>query len=579
VVNFRGIENVSLIEFFKVSLQEGFIVSSENASAHPSSRQAIFLLLLTALVYIQTLGFAFMGFDDTPYILENPKVHTWKALPAYFLWSFGGQAFKDTAHTIPNLYRPAVATWVLLNYKLFGAHAFPWRLAVLVLYLISVWLFWRLAWRLTGNDFVSISAALLFALHPLHAEGIAWLSGSTVEQLLCLFFLSGFLSYLRWRDDPQPARLLLCGMLVLAALFSKETGMALPVLILIHAVLFRPKNGPFPFRRFASLAVAVIAPVFIYLLLRILNVHGVVVSSAPASRWADAWHTTPLLFVSYLKNALWPLRLANWYDVPIVTSISQWQFYLPFVVCLAYLGITVWAAVRKPLVGFLLFWWAVPLLPSFLGMLAFGDAEIMHDRFTFVALGGLCLLAAQILNRLPESGEPIFGFQPAAVAATLLLAISLGALTVRQAYTWKDDMSMAFRAFVVSPQVVRPRILLGAELVKRGRKSEAVDLYLDTLHIDPDRWESIFAYGTALASNGEAEKGIRVLLHGTQVAPTRTAFYLALAEIFKYHGRVDEAARILEQGIPVADQPELLRARLAQMQPPQMQPQRSAITP
>lgn len=538
---------------------------AEIAPTRPQLTHALFLLVIALLVYSPTLRFPFIYFDDTLFIVSDSSLHHWSSVPSFFLPS----VFSDPSHNdvlkIPNFYRPVVSLGTVVNYKIFGLHPALWRVEVLILYGLCVWLCWRLAYRLTRNEFASLAAALLFALHPLHVEGVAWLSGAGVELLLCGFFLGGFLSYLRWRETSKPLWLALCGTLILLALLTKETGAALPVLIGAHALLFRKQEDRNGTVQLLPLSAAVVTPVVVYACLRVLAIHSVVASVSRHS-WADVLRSAPLLFSIYLQHAFWPFRLANWYSVDVVSSFSWWRFYFPLVICAAYAGLTLWALARKRQAGFLLLWWAVPLIPALIGVLNFTDCEYVHDRFTFLALAALCIMGGTALSRLPEMKQQLFGFRTTSVVALAVITMIFGATSAMLVFTWRSDLAMAAHAVEVSPTAVRPRILLGVALQRQKDREGALALYRDTLKLDPNRWETLFAYGTALANNGDLNDAVKVLSHGLEVAPSKSAFYLILADILANAGRYDDASRLLENGIPVAEQPQLLKAKLSKVQ-------------
>src|ERR1700674_693718 len=366
----------------------------------PALKHGLFLLLVTFLVYAQAVTFAFLNLDDSAFIVQNQYAHHWQSLPSYFAPSMG-DAFEKSITKIPSFYRPLTATWLLLNYKLFGLHPAFWHLAAIALYALGVWLLWRIAWKLTRDDSVALAAALLYALHPLHVEGVAWLSGACVETLMAAFFLGGFLAYLCWREDRRSIWLIASGVLALCALLCKETAAALPVLIGAHALIFRraETKGSSGQRRWIWPVVAMATAVGAYTLMRMSAIHAVV-ASGRGHTWADVLRTAPLLYVTYLKHALWPAHLAMWYDVGIVNTVTGWNFYLPLAICIAYALLMIWALVRKPLIGFLLLWWVVAMGVPIVAVLVFPDFEIVHDRFTFVALAGLCVLVASGLRRL-----------------------------------------------------------------------------------------------------------------------------------------------------------------------------------
>lgn len=537
---------------------------AENLVARPTFAYALFLLVITLLVYAPSLRFPFLNLDDTPFIVQSRSVHQWSSVPSFFAPSAEDVADRKSRN-LANFYRPAVSLWILLQYKLLGLHPLLWRCIALALYGCGVWLFWKIVQKLTRDDFVSLAAALLFALHPLHVEGVAWLSGACVELLLWVFFCGGFLAYMHWRETERPAWLVLCAVLILLALLSKETGAALPVLIVAHALIFRRRRDGAGPLRWLPLGLSVAVPVTAYAFLRVVALHTVAIS-ASRHNWGEVLLSTPLFFVVYLEQVVWPVHLANWYDLQIVSSTNWAEFFLPLTVCLAYAGLTVWAILRKPLLAFLMLWWAVPLVPALVAIRTFVDNEYMHDRFTFVALAGPCILAAIGLSRLPATARSLFGFRASSVAGLAALVVTLGSLTVMQVSTWRSDFAMKLHAVEVSPRAVRPLLLLANDMQQNNDRDSALILYRRAVTLAPDHWETLFAYGAALANDGDQADAVHVLNRGLEIAPAKSAFYLILADILAQAGRFDDASKLLENGIPVAEQPQLLRAKLNELQ-------------
>lgn len=540
----------------------------ENTTTHPAVKHALFLLVVTSLSYVATLNFPFLGLDDTPFIVQSQSVHQWSSVPSFFAPSADVVADRQRRN-LANFYRPAVSLWILLQYKLLGLHPLLWRCTALALYGCSVWLFWKIVQKLTQDDFVSLAAALLFALHPLHVEGVAWLSGACVELLLWVFFCGGFLAYMHWRETERPSWLVLCAVLILLALLSKETGAALLVLIVAHALIFRRRrDGAGPWR-WLPLGLSVAVPVMVYAFLRVVALHTVAIS-ASRHNWGEVLLSTPLFFVVYIEHVVWPVHLANWYDLQIVSSATWARFYLPLTFCLVYAGLTVWAILRKPLLAFLLLWWAVPLVPALVAIRTFVDNEYMHDRFTFVALAGPCILAAIGLSRLPGTARSLFGFRASSVAGLAAWVVALASLTVMQVSTWRSDFAMTLHAVEVSPRAVRPLLLLANDMQQNNDRDSALILYRRAVTLAPDHWETLFAYGAALANDGYQTDAVRVLKRGLEVAPAKSVFYLILADIFAHAGRFDDASKLLEDGITKAEQPDLLRAKLNELEARQL---------
>ncbi len=541
--------------------QEGSVSPMEKAATSSSWKYALFLVAVVVLVYAPSFRFPFMVLDDTQFIVRNPVAHDWSALPSYFTGVQSATA-KQGVQKIPNLYRPLPAIWVLIDYSVLGLRPGLWHLVDVLAYAAGVLLLWGIARKLTGNDFVALVAALLYGLHPMHVEGVTWLSGASVEMVLDVFFLGGFLAYLHWRETGKPAWLATVSTLTLCALLSKETAIALPVLICAHALIF-PRLEAKTSRRAIVPILAMVATVAVYFLVRSLAIHGVV-APHPQHSWGDVVRTAPLLFVTYLQHALWPAHLGTWYDTPVVRSVSDPKFYLPLIVCAAYALVTVWALVRRWVSGFFLLWWVVGLAAPVIGVLAFPDHEILHDRFAFLALAGLCM-AASALVRLPSRGQSLYGFNATSVVVMAVVMVVLGALTIAQVETWSNDIVMYTHAAEVSPRSVRPRLLLANEWLKRNRLDQALALDRAALAIDPERWETLFAYGVTLDASGNRPEALRVLAHAAQAAPEQDVIYDVWAGLLAESGDLDGAGKILEKGINAAESPAALKYELERL--------------
>ena len=174
----------------------------ENNSAHQSDssqgqslRERYFVaavLFITAVTYLGTLQFGFV-YDDDPQILHNPFVKSWGYVPQYFVSSVWKQLFP----LVPgNYYRPLFLLWIRLNYAAFGLRGMGWHLTAVLLHVLVTWLVYCVIKRLTGRVTVAWLTALIFGVHPIHHEVVAWISGTT-ESLFAAMFLLAFLAYLK----------------------------------------------------------------------------------------------------------------------------------------------------------------------------------------------------------------------------------------------------------------------------------------------------------------------------------------------------------------------------------------------
>ncbi len=188
------------------------------------------LLVMTAATYLQTLRFDFVS-DDGLQIADNPFIKSWRYLPHYFVitvWSHLG------AQSPGNFYRPIYLLWNLVNYSLFGLNPVGWHAAAILLHLVVTALVYLTVRQMTNRTSVAWLTALIFGVHPVHPEVVAWVSGVT-DSLYAAFFLGAFLAYLNSREKKWGGWMAVSVGLYGLAAFSKETAIVLPVLVFAHA--------------------------------------------------------------------------------------------------------------------------------------------------------------------------------------------------------------------------------------------------------------------------------------------------------------------------------------------------------
>src|ERR1700743_2857296 len=517
-----------------------------------------FMSVVTVLVYLQVVRFSFLVFDDTPSILNNEAVRHWDSLP----WFFDTDVWQGAYPTSMLYYRPLFLCWLLLNFKLFGIHGALWHAAEVVLYVTGVVLAWRLARKFTRDEFAALAAALIFALHPLHVESVAWISGA-VDTLLSVFFFAGFLAYFRWRESLKREWLFACAALTACSLFTKEAGGALPVLIFLYELLVPAQTeecAPKGKSRLA-LAAALGAPIAIYAAARVYVLSNVV-KAQDHRTLLDVVQLAPILLANYLKQIVWPAHLAAWYDIRLPHAGSNPSLILPLIIVVAFAGLTMWMLVKKRELGYFLLWWWVAIGPAIAGVLTLPEFDSGHDAYNFLAMFGICLFVAILLRQLPSPSAELFGF-PAARAVILSgITAALALLRARQVNWWQSDMQMYQRAVDMSPRAIRPHALLGNEYLNHGKFDRAVQLYRETRDLEPDNWLVNYSYAAALYKTGRWDETFGAVKQPLPLNPRAISTYILWAQDLLVQGKKDEAIQVLEQGVKVVDNPEQLRERI-----------------
>lgn len=499
------------------------------------------VLATTFLVYAGTLQFEFV-YDDLGQIVANPAVQNWKYFPQYFRANVWMQQLA-----VGNYYRPLFLGWLLLNHTLFGLHPALWHLTTVLAHLGVTALVFGLALRLTSDRRIAIVTALLFGLHPVHLEAVAWISGVT-EPLLALLLIPAFLAYLNWRERGRRAQWMAAALALYAlALLSKETAVVLPALVFAYEWLYAPGEKPWSARLRASLMAA--APFVLvtgaYLLARAQALGGVAHKTVNLEG-NIALLTIPSALWSYVRLMMAPVELSVFYDTPYVTHVSMKYFVWPLVGVLLVIGLLLWwwRRSRSPLVAFASLWMLLPILPLLnLTVLPMGD--FIHDRYLYLPSVGWAMLVAMALAHLDT--RQILG-RPAGQAAALGLAAVMAFATVAQSVPWANDLLLYYHGMAVAPNNDLPRNKMAASLVNRGMYNEGIKLYEVVLASDPDYWYANYRMGYAQYMTGHYPAAERYLARATELHGTPDEFYyLGLAQ--EKQDKLDGARAALEQAI------------------------------
>jgi Tfp pilus assembly protein PilF len=490
-------------------------------------------LLITAITYIKTLGFGFV-YDDSGQIVGNPFLRSWRYIPKFFvtpLW----------VHQLPaatgNYYRPLFLLWSLINYSVFKDRPFGWHMEAVVLHLIVTWLVYRVVGKMTGRNMLAWMTALLFGVHPVHHEVVAWISGAT-ESLFAIFFLAAFLAYLKSRESSPGLWVAISCLLYGLALLSKETAIVLPVLVLAHAWISERVAGRGGWRgltdrirRHLRLGAAYVPVAVIYLFARSWALSGLGHPGGEGSGFT-IWWTLPSVLLFYVQHWVFPVRLAEFYDLFAQRGPNVSHVLLPGVTLLG-VGISIWVARRwlgARETGFAAAWILIPLLPA-LGLAVFRPDELVHDRYFYVPSLGAALLTALIIEEFGKGKATLFD-QP---ARTILVCLGLAGLfsvgSMHAANFWKNDFSLFSRACEIAPKNVTAQNDLSVEWILRGDMDRAQGLMERVLQEHPDD-------GTALSNLSRvqymkqdyaaAESSLR---HAIQLTPSNPDAYVTLSQL------------------------------------------------
>lgn len=408
-----------------------------------------------------------------------------------------------------NIYQPLAWLTYALDHALWGLNPTGYHLSSLLIHCLSATLFYFLARRLLGlaapasNDksswflpLASAFAALLFSIHPLRVESVAW--ATERRDVLCgLFYIASLLSYINAPAEPRRWPLVSFIFFILA-LLSKATVVTLPLVLLILDV--------YPLRR--TLTPRVLLEKIPYFLASLVMGLAVLEIMKGESIWTPrqfilserAAHSAYSL-AFYLGKTIFPFSLSPVYEVPLGFDPSQAIYSLCGVLVIL---ITVFAVFRRKDMPALLACWMYYLTCLFLMMgLILAGTQFVADRNSYLSCMGIPLLAAGIwrgkLNRLQNT---MFSWLPPALAIAALSF--LAAATWRQTLVWRGPESLWTHALALNPDNITAHNNLGFHLAGQGRLAEAAAHFENALNLNPVCVNAQDRLIDLLQSNGDA---------------------------------------------------------------------------
>ncbi|MGO8789104.1 MAG: tetratricopeptide repeat protein [Terriglobia bacterium] len=519
------------------------------------------ILAATFLAYAGTLGFGFV-FDDTAGIVRNDSLRSWHYVPGYFsshVWSF------LYPHLLSNYYRPLFLLWLRLNDALFGLHPWGWHLTSVLAHLGVTCLVYCLALRLTRDTWVAGFAGLLFGLHPVHIEAVAYVS-AVPEALSTLFVLAAMLAWLRAREAGS-GRIWLAASLALfvAALLSKESGMMLPIFIAVYAWINPLQDGREVSvgSRLRGVVIAVapfLAATLVYAPLRVWALKGFAHTVTQVDLRTEIL-TVPSVLLFYLRLLTGPPGLSCYYDTPYISAPTFRGFFLPLIVVLAVAAALVAWYFRtrrgRPsearTVAFAALWMVLAILPV-LNFRLLPEGEIAHDRYLYLPSVGFALLVA-LAWRQGLRSRGYFQTRPGwVIAGTAAACLLMGVATVRQSLYWSDDLSLNFHAHQIAPHNVSATTSLAAAVAQRGMLGQAIDLYQQALAVQPNFWRANVNLAYLDYGQGNYPESARYFARACAADPTDGDQFLYLGIALLRMGQLAEAEKAVRTALIVRPQ-------------------------
>ncbi len=393
----------------------------------------LFLLVaVPVFIYLPSLNGKFTNWDDPVYVLVNKNVHnlSWENIKYFFTNSSASNYHPVTMISLSIDYFFSAKKNTPLNVPTPDPALF--HFVNLILHLLNILLVFFFIYRLTKkNSTIAFISALLFGIHPMHVESVAWIS-ERKDVLYAFFFLAGLIFYLKFTETKSVKYYLLCLLFYIFSLLSKPAAVVFPLLLFcIDYYLNRRFNFKLIFEKI---------PVFILAL--IFGIITLVVQSHDAIASFTLLSIPQRMFcvsfglLMYVVRLFVPYGLSAFYPFPTLSSSG----FLPAVYYISPIIISVLAIIifyikkysKIPAFGFLFFLLSIFLV---LQIISVGKA-LMADRYTYIPYIGLFFIIGYysdyLLNRQKNNILKYFSAGVILIYISCMIYLSAGRVNIWQ---------------------------------------------------------------------------------------------------------------------------------------------------
>ncbi|MDD4628220.1 MAG: tetratricopeptide repeat protein [Candidatus Peribacteraceae bacterium] len=417
--------------------------------------------VLTFAIYVSSLQNTFVRWDDGLLIYENPSLR-----------SITPSTLKTIFTTFdPELYIPLTFFTYQIDYLIGGTHATIYHIGNLLWHTLNALGVAWFAYLLSRKKWTALFCGLLFAVHPLHTEAVAWASARK-DVLSTFFFLGSLLSYLHYRAAPQRKTYYLSLGTFALGLLAKVTVLTLPVVLLLIDWRERRKWD----REMLVEKIPFFALTVAFGTIAWIGKTGVLASSSLTEKILMA----PKSAVFYLQNIFVPMKLSVLYPFIGEVTLRRPDILLPLIAFLL-LSVAAFASLKWTREFFFgIAFYFVTVSPTLFNFAKGDFLYFASDRYAYVPSIGILFLFTLFAEHVCERGEK--RTRPCAISALLLLLV-FSVLSNLQSRTWHDSESLFTHTLAHYPHSYVALNNLGNVYRSRGEEEKAVTSYKEALSI------------------------------------------------------------------------------------------------
>ncbi len=495
-----------------------------------------FVLIITAIIFGNTLGNDFASWDDSVTILNNDiiKQLNWESIKEIF-FNFRGTDFPLTIFSFA------------LEYKFFGLNPFYFHLTNYIFHLLNVLLVYLFIKRFSGKVWVAFITSLFFGIHPMHVESVAWIT-ERKDVLYSFFFLLSLYCYNKYLSTDNKFIYLFWSFFWFSlSLMSKPAAACLPLVLILMDYYF--------YKKIALKTLLLKIPFFaIVLLLGIVTVFfqksfGAVANLTPAFTIFDRVFLFSYSTVYYLLMAVAPFNLCSIHFYPVKTgSMLPVEYYL----ALPALLLLIWMIFKSnrfkhEIIFGMLFYFITIIMV--LQIIPVGQA-IVSERYSYIPYIGVFFIIGHFFSDVIENKKSILKkFKPIISISLIFLIVLFCFQTYNRNKVWKNGIVLFTDVINKYPEQGFGWFARGYSKYEKEDHEGAIADFTKAIEINPKDPEFYFNRGNVFTTTNRIENAIADYTHAIQLKSDYSEAFSNRGAAYAYHNQLNESLKDFDKAI------------------------------
>jgi protein O-mannosyl-transferase len=534
----------------------------------PFNNYLVVLILIAIGLFLYFNSFQNQMFwDDDDGILKNEYIKNWQYFPKYF-----SENLIAGAGLLSNYWRPALLTIFSLEWHLWKDWAPGYHFINTSFHIADAILLFFILLYIFKKRWLSFFTALIFLIHPLQVEAVAYISGLG-DSLSVFFMFLGIFFYLKFRISKkrvlQSAPYFLSLLMYILALMSKETAIIMPALVFITDFFFLEQTEKLSLKNKLKKIGKAIWPFFIlagfYILLRatLFNFQNTFNLYNEENIFTSNFYFRLFTFFRvltvYFGLLFWPLNLHMERNVEIATSLFSPSVIFGCFIFLGLLSIAFKQFKKFPIVSFGILWFFIGLAPT--SNLLIPVSSLLYEHWLYLPLIGIFLIFIWLGLKIGKK----YSLKKIFLVFLLIYLAFFSILTIRQNTIWRDPITFYNYTLKYAPTSYRIINNLGMAYADIGDHKQAEKSYLKAINLDPLISVAYHNLGNTYRETDRIDLAIENFKTAISLDPKFIFSYNALVSIYLEKEYYQKAREILENYLDYADQKTDILFLLAQV--------------